>query len=407
MTEPLDADVTALARRIAELGTDERARVYRMSWWSERMLTWAMANPSFKTQLFRFVDVFPATTGDADVLRHVHEYFEGADAPRLLDVGVSVAEHVPLGDHLTASVARRNITRMAHQFIVGATPAEAVEGLHRLWRTGTAFTVDLLGEKTVSGAEADRYAARVDELLRTLLDATAGWAPDDHLERDDVGPLPRANLSVKPTALAPLYASLTAAEGVDEARERLLPLLKEAADRGAFVWLDMEHYDVKDLTLELFRQLMDTPELATLNAGVVLQAYLRDSYRDLTELAEWASGRRPPVGVRLVKGAYWDQETIVSRAQGWPVPVFEQKAQTDANFERCVRLLHDHHGSVRAAFGTHNLRSLAYAAGADWILSASATCGPLLGLGKHGLNCLRLGGRLRFNPMRALRLGGG
>ncbi|HMC41474.1 MAG TPA: proline dehydrogenase family protein, partial [Acidimicrobiales bacterium] len=123
----------------------------------------------------------------------------------------------------------------------------------------------------------------------------------------------------------------------------------------------MEHYDVKDLTLELFRQLMDTPELATLNAGVVLQAYLRDSYRDLTELAEWASGRRPPVGVRLVKGAYWDQETIVSRAQGWPVPVFEQKAQTDANFERCVRLLHDHHGSVRAAFGTHNLRSLAYA----------------------------------------------
>src|SRR5437879_6817189 len=106
---------------------------------------------------------------------------------------------------------------------------------------------------------------------------------------------------------------------------------------------------------------MDTPELATLNAGVVLQAYLRDAYPGPTELAKWASGRRPPVGVRLVKGAYWDQETIVSRAQGWPVPVFEQKAQTDANFERCVRLLHDHHGSVRAAFGTHNLRSLAYA----------------------------------------------
>src|SRR5207244_9755776 len=164
-----DADSIALARLIAELCSDQRARVYRMSWWSDLMLDWAMTNPSFKTQLFRFVDVFPATTGDADVLRHVHEYFEGADAPRLLDVGVSVADHVPLGEHLTASVARRNIIRMAHQFIVGAAPAEAVEGLHRLWRTGTAFTVDLLGEKTVSGAEADRYAARVDELLRTLL----------------------------------------------------------------------------------------------------------------------------------------------------------------------------------------------------------------------------------------------
>ena len=65
--------------------------------------------------------------------------------------------------------------------------------------------------------------------------------------------------------------------------------------------------------------------------------------------------------MRLVKGAYWDTETVHARAAGWPVPVYENKAETDANYERCVRLLHDHHGEVRAAFGTHNLRSLAYA----------------------------------------------
>src|SRR5207302_8842480 len=74
-----------------------------------------------------------------------------------------------------------------------------------------------------------------------------------------------------------------------------------------------------------------------------------------------ARGRAAPIGVRLVKGAYWDAETITSRAEGWPVPVFEHKDQTDANYERCVRLLHDHHGDVRAAFASHNLRSLAYA----------------------------------------------
>src|SRR5262249_12716723 len=68
-----------------------------------------------------------------------------------------------------------------------------------------------------------------------------------------------------------------------------------------------------------------------------------------------------PVGGRLVKVAYWDAETVQARAEGWPVPVFEEKAQTDANYERCVRLLHDHHGEVRAAFASHNLRSLAYA----------------------------------------------
>ena len=62
-----------------------------------------------------------------------------------------------------------------------------------------------------------------------------------------------------------------------------------------------------------------------------------------------------------MKGAYWDTELAHARAEGWPVPVYERKAESDANFERCVRLLHDHHGEVRAAFGSHNLRSLAYA----------------------------------------------
>jgi RHH-type proline utilization regulon transcriptional repressor/proline dehydrogenase/delta 1-pyrroline-5-carboxylate dehydrogenase len=368
----LETEVAGLARRIAELGADERTRVFQMSWWSERMLDWAMSHPSFKTQLFRFVDVFPATTSDADVLRHLEEYFADASAsgemPRALDLGLGVAEHAPfgVGAAVSASVARKNIRRMAEQFIVGSTPSAAVEGLHRLWRLGSAATVDLLGEKTVTESEADAYAGRVSSLLDALLRAAPTWAPDDHLERDDIGPLPRANVSIKPTALASLYAPLTRAEGLAQARARLLPLLSRAAREGAFVWFDMEHFDVKDLTLELFRSLLDEPSLAGLHAGVVVQAYLKDSYDDLRDLVAWASGRpsdagSPPVSVRLVKGAYWDAETITSRAEGWPVPVFEHKAETDANYERCARLLHDHHGVVRAAFGSHNLRSLAYA----------------------------------------------
>src|SRR5213592_4419987 len=130
----LDREATALAERIAELGEGEEASVYAMSWWSERMLGWAMSHPSFKTQLFRFVDVFPATVDDADVLRHIDEYFEGADTPRVMEWGIDMADRVPMGGRLSASVARRNITRMAQQFIVGSGPAEALAALHRLWR---------------------------------------------------------------------------------------------------------------------------------------------------------------------------------------------------------------------------------------------------------------------------------
>src|SRR6186997_3655281 len=100
MTPSLDRDAEALARELAELGSTERSKVFRMSWWSERMLDWAMSRPAFKTQLFRFVDVFPALDGNDDVARHLAEYFEGVAVPRLLDLGVELADHVRFGRSL-------------------------------------------------------------------------------------------------------------------------------------------------------------------------------------------------------------------------------------------------------------------------------------------------------------------
>ena len=64
-----------------------------------------MNHPSFRTALFRFVDVFPATLDDADVARHLGEYFDDADAPRRSGLGLDAADHVPFGEHVAASVA--------------------------------------------------------------------------------------------------------------------------------------------------------------------------------------------------------------------------------------------------------------------------------------------------------------
>src|SRR6185369_9566901 len=122
---PDEAEVQALARSIAAAGASEPGRVFRAGWIADRLLDWAMAHPRFKTQLFRFVDVFPACRDDADVMRHVAEYFETGTAPRALEVGLDVAEHVPFGATLTAVAARRNVARMARQFIAGASPRQA------------------------------------------------------------------------------------------------------------------------------------------------------------------------------------------------------------------------------------------------------------------------------------------
>jgi RHH-type proline utilization regulon transcriptional repressor/proline dehydrogenase/delta 1-pyrroline-5-carboxylate dehydrogenase len=78
-------------------------------------------------------------------------------------------------------------------------------------------------------------------------------------------------------------------------------------------------------------------------------------------LIEWARSRNRRIGVRLVKGAYWDSEITWARQKGWPIPVFLNKAETDANYERLGRVLLENHDVIDAAFGSHNIRSLAHA----------------------------------------------
>jgi RHH-type proline utilization regulon transcriptional repressor/proline dehydrogenase/delta 1-pyrroline-5-carboxylate dehydrogenase len=365
--EPRERAVIALGGELAHLGTGVKAKAYEMSRLTELLISWSMRRPDFQAQLFRLVDVFPAMSDDKDTGRHLAEYFEPGSSPLPVAAAARLANHLPMGTKVATRLTRKEVARMASQFIVGSDPAAVAETLGEMWRGGTAATIDLLGEHTYSHAEADAYAARLEELVSTLLDKAPKWQSQPILEQDDLGSLPRVAVSIKPSALAPDFHPLTAEAGLASATRRLLPILELAAERGAQVWFDMERYEAKSLTFRLFRQLLGDPKLARLNAGIVVQAYLKDSFDDLAELMSWAEERRrrlpgsPPVAVRLVKGAYWDTETIVAKAASWPSPVFENKAETDLNYERCTRLLLGHHGRVRAAFGSHNLRSLAYA----------------------------------------------
>jgi RHH-type proline utilization regulon transcriptional repressor/proline dehydrogenase/delta 1-pyrroline-5-carboxylate dehydrogenase len=353
--------VREVAARIAELGSGTKTRTFRITPGAEWLMRRAMGNAELRTQLFRFVDALPAMADDDDLHRHVEEYFGGEVLPRGLSRALAQSGRVPGGRKVVAAVARREVARMATQFIVATDAPSTARKLETLWRRGSAATVDLLGEHTHSHAEADRYAARLADLIAVLIESSRAWPINDLLEQDDLGTLARVAVAIKPTALAPDFSSLTADAGVASAARRLTPILEGAAADGAQVWFDLERYEVKHLTHRLARELLARRELVGLQAGIVVQAYLRDSFEDLMALCEWGADREVPLAIRLVKGAYWDTETVVAQAASWPVPVYENKAETDANYERCVRLLHSYHGRVRAGFGSHNLRSLAYA----------------------------------------------
>src|SRR3954453_18082205 len=268
------------------------------------------------------------------------------------------------GRRALGMAAAAGVRHMAHRFIVGEDPKAALGVLRDLWKNGVASSVDLLGEATVTSAEAQRYADRCADALDTIAGAAASWPERPQLERDSAGPLPRANLSVKVSALTPLLRPDAPERGKRDAADRLRPLLRRAHERGAHLHIDMESMDSRDAVLELILELLTEEEFrAGPSAGLVLQGYLRDSPQTLDTILEWTRhvDRSPPLTIRLVKGAYWDHELVQAAQHGWNTPVFEVKADCDLNFELLTRRLLDARPAVRVAVASHNLRSVSHA----------------------------------------------
>jgi proline dehydrogenase len=280
-----------------------------------------------RAALFRFVDVTPACRSLDDLARHLSSYLEGVEEkPPPLKAAMRMAES-RAGRTALGAAAAAGVRHMAHRFIVGATPRDAAGDLRSMWKDGIASSLDLLGEATVTQDEADRYAERCADALRELAKTVEGLPGRDLLERDSLGPLPRANLSVKVSALTPMMRPEAPELGREDAARRLRPLLRLAREVGAHLHVDMESVDSLETTLELVFELLSEDEFAGgPSAGVVLQAYLCDSPAHLDRLLEWArASTRPPLVVRLVKGAYWDHEVVEARQHGWSPPVYTDK----------------------------------------------------------------------------------
>jgi RHH-type proline utilization regulon transcriptional repressor/proline dehydrogenase/delta 1-pyrroline-5-carboxylate dehydrogenase len=200
--------------------------------------------------------------------------------------------------------------------------------------------------------------------LRTLAHSAARWPARPTLEADSHGVIPRVNLSVKVTALTARVRAEAPELGIADAKHRLRNLLRTAKDVGAHLHVDMESMDSRDLITELVIELLNEPEFRDgPSAGIVLQAYLRDADEQLDRLLEGyaAAERSLPLTIRLVKGAYWEHETVEARQNGWTSPVFEAKVESDRNFERITRRLIAEKQLVRPAIASHNVRSIAHA----------------------------------------------
>ncbi len=327
----------------------------------DRLMQWAMRDPAFRTQLFRFVDAFPMLRGARQIQEHLRDHLSqpGVELPRWLGAGLSAGSLLP---GVFARTTSHQIEAMARRFIAGNDETDALPRLRERWGRGVAFSVDLLGEACLSLAEAESYQQRYRRLIDELANHVANWPPQPTLESDSLGALPRANVSIKLSALHPKIDPIDFEGSIERLRERIEPILDVAAARGVFVNFDMEQSSLKDLTLALFERCCERSEGPV---GIAMQAYLRSGDADAQRIVDWSRRAGRQVTVRLVKGAYWDHELIHARQRGWPCPVWLRKDETDACFERMAACFLDAmpkrpgDAGVKLAIGSHNIRSIA------------------------------------------------
>ena len=332
--------------------------------WDDKLLAWAMANPGLRLQLFRFIDCLPALRSKPEIARHLQEYLgdESVELPQALKGLLNFANPDSVPGQLAATTISTAVETLAHKYIAGENVKQVIKTIERLRKDKMAFTIDLLGEAVITEAEAQSYLDRYLELMQQLTDVAKTWSKVEAIDFADGEPVPQVQVSVKLTAFYSQFDPLDAKGSQERVSDRIRTLLRRAKELGAAVHFDMEQYVYKDITLAILKELLMEEEFRSrTDIGVTLQGYLRDTEKDLQGLIAWAKQRGYPVTVRLVKGAYWDQETIKSVQKDWPQPVFNDKAATDVNFEKLTQLLLENHQYLYAAIGSHNVRSQAHA----------------------------------------------
>ncbi|QKQ77554.1 L-glutamate gamma-semialdehyde dehydrogenase [Nostoc sp. TCL240-02] len=328
--------------------------------WDDKLLAWAMSNPGLRVQLFRFIDTLPALHSKSEIASHLQEYLgdESVELPTTLKGMLNFANPDSMPGQVAATTVGTAVETLAHKYISGENIKQVIKTVERLRKEKMAFTIDLLGEAVITEAEAQSYLERYLELMQQLVEASKNWAAIPAIDEADGEAIPKVQVSVKLTAFYSQFDPLDAKGSEERVSDRIRTLLRRAKELGAAVHFDMEQYAYKDITLSILKKLLLEEEFRQrTDIGMTIQAYLRDSEQDAKNVISWLKERGYPLTIRLVKGAYWDQETIKAAQKHWKQPVYNDKAATDANFETITQLLLENHQYVYSAIGSHNVRS--------------------------------------------------
>jgi len=256
-----------------------------------------------------------------------------------LQLGGIVGPRLP---QIVMPVARARMRQMVGHLVLDADGKALEKLLDRAAEDGVQLNLNLLGEAVLGDEEAARRAERTLALIDN----------------------PKVTyVSVKASSLVAQLNPWDLEGNLVRLKEQLRPMYRAARESGTFINLDMEEYKDLRLTIRLFTELLSEEEFRDLEAGIVLQAYLPDSFDALVELAEFAATRSAPIKIRLVKGANLSMEKVEAELHGWEQAPYATKPEVDANYVRLLDyiLTPEHAPHVRIGVASHNLYTVALA----------------------------------------------
>ena len=315
------------------------------------------------------------------------------DVPRFLPLPLRLAVRLggllaPVLPWLVVPIARTALRRMVDHLVIDATPSRLGRAIARIRSRGVRLNLNLLGEAVLGRKEADR---RLEGTMALI-------------ERPDVD-----YVSIKVSAAVAPHAVWAFDAAVDDVVARLTPLYEAARRTGTFINLDMEEFKDLDLTISVFRRILDAPRFLDYRAGIVLQAYLPDALSAMMQLQEWSTARRARGGaaikVRLVKGANLPMERVEAAIHDWPLATWHEKIESDTNYKRVLdwALTPERTDAVQLGVAGHNLFDVAHA----WLLAGergvtgAVEFEMLLGMATGQAEAVRrdVGGLLVYTPV--------
>lgn len=351
-------------RKLLQSAARKSPSFFTRNYWSEMAMEFIMNRPKLKLNLFRLVDVLPVLKNDHVIASHVFQYLSEI-YPSLVPASQKLASYIlprSFRAWITARAVKMVVSMGARQFIAGNEPQAAIKALHKIRNAGMCFTVDLLGEYCVSEVEAECYLKRYLDAINILSQHAPAFPKlkPDLAEHRALGA--SGSVSVKLTALYANCSPLNFTQSVEILSARLDQIVEKAFRANIGIYIDAEDNGNNPIIYAVFKKVFAQKKYLNFPyPGIVVQAYAKDSEKIVNDLLSFAGQRGAPIAIRLVKGAYWDHETLISSQNHWPSPLFSIKESSDANFEHLSRILLNQHELCLPAFASHNLRSLAHA----------------------------------------------